>query len=59
MKAQDLDKVREDIEAEGFDYAFTGYSDYDEIQDGEFHRLREEFLAARKKLVEYLGVEDC
>lgn len=48
-------KVREDIDNEGFDYAFQNYSDYRDIEDEEFHRLRLAYLAARKALEDYIG----
>jgi hypothetical protein len=50
--------VLDTIENEGFDYAFTGYSNFEEITDEEFHKLRKAFLAARKALADYLGVDD-
>jgi len=46
------------IENEGFDYAFHGYSNFDEVKNEEFHKLREAYLAARKALAEFLGIED-
>ena len=42
------------IECEGFDYAFHEYSDFKDIQDEEFHILREAFCDARKAMIEYL-----
>jgi hypothetical protein len=57
MKPKGLDYIRETVNQEGFDYAFTGYSNFEEIKDKEFHRLREAYLKARKELAEYIGVE--
>lgn len=57
MKPKDIDYVRETVDQEGFDYAFTGYSDFEEIKDEEFHKLRKAYLEAHKNLAEYLGVE--
>lgn len=57
MKPKDLDYIRETVDQEGFDYAFTGYSSFEEIKDKEFHRLREAYLKAQKELAEYIGVE--
>ncbi len=42
------------IEDEGFDYCFDGYSNWNEIEDKEFHRLRIKYLATKKELVEYI-----
>ncbi len=58
MNGKDLDYVRDTVENEGFDYAFDGYSDFREVEDEEFHRLRKEFLNARKALREYLNIKD-
>ena len=50
---------REDIQFkasnEGFDYCFTCYSDFDEIEDEKFHELRKAYVAAHKELEDYLG----
>lgn len=50
--------VIDTIEAEGFDYAFTGYSNFEEVQSEEFHKLRKEFLEARQRLADFLGVDE-
>lgn len=57
MKPKNLDYVRETVNQEGFDYTFTGYSNFEEIEDREFHRLREAYLKARKELAEYIGID--
>lgn len=46
------------IEDEGLEYALIHYSDWDEIKDEEFHKLRTEFINARNKLIEFLELED-
>lgn len=46
------------IEHEGFDYAFTCYSHFEQVKDEKFHDLRNKFLNARDELAEYLGVEE-
>lgn len=56
MKAKDRQSVLGTVECEGFDYAFKHYSDFDEIKDEDFHRLREAYLVARDKLADYLGI---
>ena len=49
--------VIDTIENEGFDYAFTSYSNFETVKDEKFHELRRAFLKAREELQEYLGVE--
>jgi len=43
------------IDSEGFEYAFVHYSDFDDIESGEFHIARKEYLKAREKLAEIIG----
>ncbi len=60
MNRGSIGYVIETIECEGFDYAFTGYSNFEEVQDEEFHRLRKEYLQARMNLANYIGCDpDC
>jgi hypothetical protein len=42
------------MDEEGFDYCFESYSNWDEIEDEEFHRLRLGFLQSMKELREYI-----
>jgi hypothetical protein len=55
---EELDKWRNvhyRMDAEGIGYCFQHYSSFDEIQDEEFHRLREQFvntIDALEKLVQ-------
>ena len=58
MKPRDAIKLADSVEKEGFESAFVDYSDFAEIQDAEFHQKREAYLASRKALIEYLGLED-
>lgn len=46
------------IENEGFDYCFVHYSEFSEIKDKKFHKLRLKYLDARGDLAEYIGIED-
>ncbi len=39
---------------EGMDYCFEHYSSFDEIEDEEFHKLRNEFLESVKKIRSYV-----
>ena len=54
MKLKDVKYVLSKIDDEGFDYCFLHYSDFREIEDEEFHRLRDNYLKAQKQLEEYL-----
>ena len=42
------------MDAEGFHYCFQSYSDFEEIDDEGFHKLREEYLHISNKLREYV-----
>lgn len=42
------------MDEEGFDYCFESYSDWSEIKDEEFHRLRLGFLKSITDLREYI-----
>ena len=55
MTPEEKNYVKSCINEEGFDYTFTSYSWFEEIEDEEFHKLRKEFLDNRKKLGEYVG----
>lgn len=57
MTGKELDKVRDTIENESFDYAFVHYSDFAEVKDPEFHKLRETYVEAREALADYLGID--
>lgn len=43
------------INSEGFDYAFVSYSNFDDIENEEFHTVRKEYLKAREKLAKIIG----
>lgn len=43
------------ISLEGFSYTFCYYSDFKEIKDKKFHKLRKEYIKASLKLGEYIG----
>jgi len=57
MTGKEFRYVLDTIEQEGFDYTFESYTDFDEIKDPEFHKLRTNFLEARKALAEYVWLE--
>lgn len=45
------------IDSEGFDYCFTSYSSWKEIQDPKFHELRKAYKEASKALEDYIGTK--
>lgn len=57
MNYEEMDDVRSRADQEGFDYCFTGYSDFKEIKDEEFHKLRVAYVEAAEKLKKYLGID--
>lgn len=57
MNKQDREYVKSTIDSEGLCYAFEDYSDFDEIKDEEFHKLRLELLQSIKKIKDYIEYE--
>ena len=57
MKKKEEKIVRECIEMEGFDYCFIDYTDFSDIKDEEFHRLRLAYVKANIDLKKYLHIE--
>lgn len=56
MTGSEFRYVLDTIDNEGFDYAFTGYTNFkDEVKDPEFHRLRMAYLEAAQALADYVG----
>ena len=59
MTGKEFKYVLDTIENEGFDYAFSGYTNFrEEVKDPEFHRLRRVYLDAKDQLVAYIGMEE-
>ena len=50
--------VTDVIDNEGFEYAFVHYSNFDDVENEEFHAMRKEYLKAREKLVKIIGYEE-
>ena len=46
------------VDNEGFDYAFCDYSNFEEIKDAEFHKVREKYVGAAKELKAIIGFND-
>lgn len=57
MKKKDLEYIDAVTQTEGFDYGIVDYSDFEQVKDIEFHKLRDEFLAARERFKKYLILE--
>jgi len=61
---KNIKKLEEDLENfkavqyrmddEGMDYCFEHYSSFEEIEDEEFHKLRNELLESMKKIRSYV-----
>ena len=54
QEREDYEMVRYRMDDEGMEYCFKHYSTFEEIEDEEFHKLREEFLESASKLREYV-----
>lgn len=57
MKKRERADVQAVVENEGFDYAFRHYTDFKQIKDTEFHRLREAYVKAAAELSDYAELE--
>ena len=58
MNKEEKDNVCQAACSEGFDYAFSTYSAFDEIKDKEFHVLRRAFVKASEDLKAYIDYND-
>lgn len=58
MTPEQQETVMGIVDNEGFDYAFCDYSSFEEIKDAEFHKMREKYVEAAKKLKEIIGFND-
>lgn len=56
MKAHEFELVKDVIDNEGFEYTFINYSDFEDIDDELFHKLRIAYVEAAEALAEYVGV---
>lgn len=50
--------VRHTVEGEGFDYTFRYYTEFKEVSDRTFHKLRKNYIKAANALDDYIGVVD-
>lgn len=51
---EDWETVNYRIDSEGIGYCFEHYSNFDEIKDEEFHRLRKELLKSINDIRKYV-----
>lgn len=49
-----FDYLLSKIDNEGFDYCFVGYSNWEDIQDEKFHKLRKQYISAQENLENYI-----
>jgi len=56
MEEQDeiFEVLKYKMDAEGFDYCFNGYSDWKEVEDAEFQKLRQEYKDSAERLKNYI-----
>lgn len=64
-RVKNLDAMREakidllvEIDKDGFDYAINTYSDYKEMKDAEFDRLRKNFIKKSKSFEKYIELKN-
>ena len=58
MKTYEREHVNITIDNEGFEYCFDSYSNFYEIEDEDFHKLRLAYLKSIKNLKKYLKREE-
>jgi hypothetical protein len=51
---EDWQRCQYRMKEEGFHYCFHSYSNWEEIKDKKFHKLRLSYLKAAKELKEYI-----
>ena len=51
---EEIEMVRYRMEEEGFHYCFKHYSSFEDVDDDEFHRLRNKYLEVSKDLEKYV-----
>lgn len=52
---EDWKYVQSKMEYEGFDYCFRHYSSFKEINDEEFHKLRNKYIEISELLEDYIN----
>lgn len=56
-KVNHFNTVQDVIDMDGFDYAFESYSNWEEIDDAHFHKLRLTYLDAMQDLANYIALQ--
>ena len=51
---EDFADLKSRMNQEGFHYCFKHYSNFSDIEDQEFHKLRKAYLSAADKLEKYI-----
>ena len=51
---EEIEMVRYRMEVEGFHYCFKHYSSFEDVDDDEFHRLRNKYLEVSEDLETYV-----
>ena len=54
-KKEDFEYVRYRMSEEGFHYCFNDFSEFNEIDDKKFHKLRIAYLKAAQELEDYIN----
>ena len=54
MKPKDMEYIHFKILDEGLDYCLRYYSDFDDIEDEEFHRLRLAYISIAEAIEDYV-----
>lgn len=52
---ESFESVRYRIREEGIDYCFKHYSDFEDIEDKAFHKLRKAYIKANEEIQEYIN----
>jgi len=58
MTKEDRQAVCEIIERKGLEGCFVSWSEFDDIDDPRFHKLRKAYLKAMKELEDYLELDE-
>lgn len=54
MSYKDAARLDIAIDSEGFDYCFTCYSEFKDIESDKFHILRKQYIEARMQLLKFI-----
>lgn len=58
MTSEEKQDVHSRVDQEGFDYCFRFYSNWEEIKDEKFHKLRENYVKSAQELAKYIGFNE-